>query len=166
MVLVLVGVLLWKWFQVQQPRSHVARDLSAWSRSVGLVGVDSKELTASVKSDIEVLVRILPPLRLLTRLLVGMLLLLMQHHLRLSVTTHGNASCLGPEGGSGSHIVQFRLGDGFLKIVRAACTVEALCPRQRFRALFNPPKPALHLGGCCHLELIHISNFSKLASCS
>ena len=50
--------------------------------------------------------------------------------------------------------------------VALASTVEALCPRQRFRALFNPPKPALDLGGCCHLELIHISNFSTLASCS
>ena len=44
-------------------------------------------------------------------------------------------------------------------------TLEALCPRQRFRALFNPLKPVLHLS-CCHFELIHISNFSKLASCS
>ena len=39
------------------------------------------------------------------------------------------------------------------------------CPRQRFRALFNSPKTGA-FGCCCHLELIHISNFSTLASCS
>ena len=45
----------------------------------------------------------------------------------------------------------------FLCFQRFVCgSVEALCPRQRFRALFNPQK----LGGCCDLELIHISNFS------
>ena len=33
---------------------------------------------------------------------------------------YGNASYLGPEVGSGSHIVQFRLRDGSLKIARAA----------------------------------------------
>ena len=40
----------------------------------------------------------------------------------------------------------------WIDIHDASVTVEALCPRQRFRALFNPPKPALHLGGCCHLS--------------
>ena len=35
-----------------------------------------------------------------------------------------------------------------------------------FKQFSTPQKPALHLGGCCHLKPIHISNFSKLASCS
>ena len=47
--------------------------------------------------------------------------------LREKITRHhGNASYLGPEVGSGSHIVQFRLRDGFLKIARAARDVDSL----------------------------------------
>ena len=30
--------------------------------------------------------------------------------------------------------------------------MEAPCPWQCFRAVFNPPKPALNLAGCCHLR--------------
>ena len=41
---------------------------------------------------------------------------------------------------------------------------EAPCPWQCFRAVFNPPKPALHLAGCCHLRPIHISELLQLAS--
>ena len=43
-------------------------------------------------------------------------------------------------------------------------TVEAPCPWQCFRAVFNPPKPALNLAGCCHLRPIHISELLQLAS--
>ena len=38
-------------------REAMLNDMSAWSRSVGLVGVGASELTVSVKSDIEGVVR-------------------------------------------------------------------------------------------------------------
>ena len=44
---------------------------------------------------------------------------------------------------------------------RAGWLLPAPCPRQCFRAVFNPPKPALHLAGCCHLKPTHISELSK-----
>ena len=37
-------------------------------------------------------------------------------------------------------------------------------PWQCFRAVFNPPKPALNLAGCCHPRPIHISELLQLAS--
>ena len=43
-------------------------------------------------------------------------------------------------------------------------SVEAPCPWQCLRAVFNPPKPALNLAGCCHLRPIHISELLQLAS--
>ena len=73
-------------FRAAAAKEAMLSDMSAWSRSVGLVGVASKDLTVSVKSDIEGVVRNLAQsfadgltavlLRLLMRLLLGMLLLL------------------------------------------------------------------------------------------
>ena len=65
LVLVLVGAFalgVVPYREVSGSRGAAAKeamlsDMSAWSRSVGLVGVDSKELTVSVKSDIEGVVR-------------------------------------------------------------------------------------------------------------
>ena len=57
----------------------------------------------------------------------------------------------------GVHVLNQRLN-------KDSSTVEAPCPRQCFRIVFNLLKPALHLAGCCHRKLIHISEVSKLAS--
>ena len=217
LVLVLVGAFalgVVPYREVSGSRGAAAKeamlsDMSAWSRSVGLVGVDSKELTVSVKSDIEGVVRNLaqsfadgltagavevvdapvgrhavvaeravrtikesantlcagleqvglePCGKGVTYLLMhcaqvynryqvhpGSALSPEQRCLRTTRGPHaayvwgaavlatpppslrdkitgryGNASYLGPEVGSGSHIVQFRLRDGSLKIARAA----------------------------------------------
>ena len=217
LVLVLVGAFalgVVPYREVSGSRGAAAKeamlsDMSAWSRSVGLVGVDSRELTVSVKSDIEGVVRNLaqsfadvvtagavevvdapvgrhavvaeravrtikesasalcagleqvglePCGKGVTYLLMhcaqvynryqvhpGSALSPEQRCLRTTRGPHaayvwgaavlatpppslrdkitgryGNASYLGPEVGSGSHIVQFRLRDGSLKIARAA----------------------------------------------
>ena len=57
----------------------------------------------------------------------------------------------------GVHVLNQRLN-------KDSSTVEAPCPWQCFRIVFNLLKPALHLAGCCHRKLIHISEVSKLAS--
>ena len=190
-------------------KEAMLHDMSAWSRSVGLVGVGSSELTVSVKSDVEGVVRNLaqsfadgltagaievvdapvgrhavvaeravrtlketantlcagleqvglePAGKGVTYLLVhcaqvynryqvhpGSALSPQQRCLKTTRGPHaayvwgasvlatpppslrdkitgryGHASYLGPEVGSGSHIVQFRLKDGSLKIARAA----------------------------------------------
>ena len=217
LVLVLVGAFalgVVPYREVSGARGPAAKeamlnDMSAWSRSVGLVGVGSSELTVSVKSDVEGVVRNLaqsfadgltagavevvdapvgrhavvaeravrtlketantlcagleqvglePTGKGVTYLLVhcaqvynryqvhpGSALSPQQRCLKTTRGPHaayvwgaavlatpppslrdkitgryGHASYLGPEVGSGSHIVQFRLRDGSLKIARAA----------------------------------------------
>ncbi|CAE7685156.1 GIP [Symbiodinium sp. CCMP2592] len=181
LVLVLVGAFalgVVPYREVSGSRGPAAKeamlsDMSAWSRSVGLVGVAPSELTVSVKSDIEGVVKNLAQsfadgltagaievvdapvgrhavvaeraVRTIKEgantLCAGLeqvglepcgkgVTYLLMHvaqvynrspSLRDKITgRYGHAAYLGPEVGSGSHIVQFRLRDGTLKIARSA----------------------------------------------